>query len=344
MLRGPAALFVAWDHLVAIYLDQRQMTSELLQEVRRWVNGPFGLTQDFGWFGVCLFFLISGFVITHVSQRENPAEFAVKRLFRIFPALAVSVLLLGLLGNMLGLRHLSVGEIALATTLLNYFQVPQVVVNGAAWTLVVEVLFYLLTLTGMRLVSRPILWVSTELVVIAFVILTAREFGDRYFLFAATAAYVPYLIVGQLIYYAMWQRSLSPPLFLLFMLANTGVMLTGLMQIHPRFLSSAESYIPSVVMAVVVFLVTMQFNSRLRPNAISARLANYSYSIYLYHGILGTVVLDASVKLVGYLPALALAVMTIFVVCATSFRFVEQPSQAFARRIWRGSGRIPGIP
>ena len=36
-----------------------------------------------GWFGACLFLLISGFVITHVCLRAMAAEFALERELRI---------------------------------------------------------------------------------------------------------------------------------------------------------------------------------------------------------------------------------------------------------------------
>lgn len=43
--------------------------------------------------GVIVFFLVSGYIITHVLQPEQPLEFLIKRLFRIYPLYLVSVLL-----------------------------------------------------------------------------------------------------------------------------------------------------------------------------------------------------------------------------------------------------------
>ena len=43
--------------------------------------------------GVVVFFLVSGYIITHVLQTERTLEFLVKRIFRIYPLYIVAVLL-----------------------------------------------------------------------------------------------------------------------------------------------------------------------------------------------------------------------------------------------------------
>ena len=43
--------------------------------------------------GVVVFFLVSGYIITHVLQKERPLDFFIKRIFRIYPLLMAAVLL-----------------------------------------------------------------------------------------------------------------------------------------------------------------------------------------------------------------------------------------------------------
>jgi peptidoglycan/LPS O-acetylase OafA/YrhL len=45
-----------------------------------------------GAFGVVLFFLISGYVVTLALFRETPRQFAIRRFFRIYPAFTVALL------------------------------------------------------------------------------------------------------------------------------------------------------------------------------------------------------------------------------------------------------------
>lgn len=85
ILRGPAALLVMWDHLVGTYLDQSGQSWRLLELVRNYVTKPLAIIQDFGFFAVALFFLISGFIITYIAQRETALQFTVRRIFRIYP-------------------------------------------------------------------------------------------------------------------------------------------------------------------------------------------------------------------------------------------------------------------
>ena len=153
LLRGVACLLVVWDHLAGIWLDSAGKTWLPLTLVREYVTTPLAVIQDFGFFGVVLFFFVSGFIITHVAQRESQLAYVIKRLFRIYPPLVLSIIAiyvtelvyLHITGSLLeGAAIPSARSLFLAMTLTNYFTVPQVVINGVAWTLAIEVTFYAL--------------------------------------------------------------------------------------------------------------------------------------------------------------------------------------------------------
>lgn len=96
------------------------------------------------------------------------------------PPLIISILIAVLLD---GKSH-SVQEIMFSMTLLNYFFSPQNVVQGVAWTLVIEMLFYILILVTFPFVKKkPILAVIFEVLIIYLVIFFAREFGANFFSF-----------------------------------------------------------------------------------------------------------------------------------------------------------------
>src|SRR5208282_2429062 len=74
---------------------QRNRVSWLpAQLAERWIFEPLHLMTHGGAMAVALFFLVSGFVITYVAQRETRREFAIKRVLRIFPPLWLSIVLL----------------------------------------------------------------------------------------------------------------------------------------------------------------------------------------------------------------------------------------------------------
>ena len=75
-LRGVACLLVVYAHIIAAHSIKHGYDLTLVNWVSEYVTGPFGIIQNFGWFGVCLFFLISGYIITHTIRDENHLSFS----------------------------------------------------------------------------------------------------------------------------------------------------------------------------------------------------------------------------------------------------------------------------
>lgn len=92
-LRGPAALLVLYSHFVGRYLEGIGHTYGLKEWVDRIFVEPLVIVEDFGQLGVMIFFLLSGFIITHVAQRETLKRFLLRRAFRIYPAYWLVILL-----------------------------------------------------------------------------------------------------------------------------------------------------------------------------------------------------------------------------------------------------------
>jgi peptidoglycan/LPS O-acetylase OafA/YrhL len=81
LLQFIAVLLITWDHLVGAWSDWNQIAWIPLKHYTSiHINQPFGIIQDFGFIGVSLIFLTSGFLITHVAQSESRKEFGLKRL------------------------------------------------------------------------------------------------------------------------------------------------------------------------------------------------------------------------------------------------------------------------
>ncbi|GIM96217.1 acyltransferase [Paractinoplanes toevensis] len=147
-LRYLAALSVAVFHLVAGGEDGL---------VNLWgrpgadVFGVGYLIASYGWVGVPLFFMISGFVICMSSWNRSPAEYAVSRFVRLYPAFWACVLLTTLVTILhpdvfhpVGFRAL----LANLTMLQDPLGTPRV--DDVYWTLWLELKFYLLFLVVLR--------------------------------------------------------------------------------------------------------------------------------------------------------------------------------------------------
>jgi peptidoglycan/LPS O-acetylase OafA/YrhL len=352
-VRGLACLLVVWDHLVAIWADRHGLSFPPLTLIRQYFTTPLGIIQDFGYLGVVLFFFVSGFIITHVAQRESGVTFLIKRLFRIYPPFIVSIMIIMLFqtfyfyylpSNPGMARYLhyddvmsyrSWSDILAAMTLINYVRIPQNVVNGVAWTLVIEVVFYLACFFVLPLLRRrPLSAALILLVACLWIVHVARNHGAEFFLFAASVAYIPLLLIGQLTY-LVWSGRITAFWFSIGLLGNWAVFLYATLSIHSEFYPPENSYAISTLYAYGVFVLLLVLNERLRVPKLVQFYSNLSYSLYLYHGLIGYLVLAALYPLAGFTIALAATVLAVTGVSYCSWRYVELPSQHAARHLLR---------
>lgn len=326
-------LLVVYDHLGAIWPEGNGRSWVVNRVVRRWVSEPLGIIQDFGFLGVAVFFLISGFVITHVAQRETRRQFAVKRLLRIYPPLMVSILLIIAISFIQDTERLTIGQYAQTMTLANYFRVPTFIASGVAWTLVIEMLFYVGVFVTLPVLKKwPLLANGCLLGTCALVIVTAQSFGANYFLLAAAVAYVPYLLLGQLVY-LRWSRRISTVDYAVLTIATYLVLMLGVRRIHTAFLPADNSYMISAAFAFAIFVVALMFEESIRVPKMIAQTSEISYSLYLIHGAVGFFVLDELIGRIPFTAAIVVAFVIAFALSWLSHRYVERPSQRLARSL-----------
>jgi len=134
-LRGIAAVLVVFDHL----------TAHVLQHVRSDVYQVF----DPGLYGVCVFFLVSGYIVPASLERTGSVRrFWVSRMFRLYPLFLVAIASLFVL-NWAGLAGFRDANRTPVTSVLAHLLmlndllgVPDVI--NVLWTLSYEMVFYLL--------------------------------------------------------------------------------------------------------------------------------------------------------------------------------------------------------
>ncbi|WP_215114274.1 acyltransferase [Exiguobacterium sp. s70] len=133
-LRGLAALAVVIFHYTTRYNELYGYENKLSFELA------------YGHYGVQLFFIISGFVIFMTVQYiPTLKDFILKRAFRLYPAYVIAVVITFLIIKIFGLPGREVSNIeALAnlTMFQGFIGIPHV--DGAYWSLQIELTFYLL--------------------------------------------------------------------------------------------------------------------------------------------------------------------------------------------------------
>ena len=334
-LRGVACLLVVYAHIIAAHSIKHGYDLTLVNWVSEYVTGPFGIIQNFGWFGVCLFFLISGYIITHTIRDENHLSFFVKRIFRIYPAYFVAVLVTALVWRyQFGTEFFSWQEYLLGLSLSGIWPGQRVGTLGVEWTLIIEIRFYVLTLLLLSVYRRfPALAALAQLLISWWCIDNARSWDNTFFLFTVGMTYIPFLICGQLLYLVQTRRIGAVTFAALTGLALF-VAIEGMQTMHPRFLRPANSYMVTFAYCYAIFVACIFLADKIRTNPVTRYFENISYSLYIYHGaIAGLVLFLLPMPELPFTLSYGLAIAVACFVSWLSFRFIERPAQRLSRRI-----------
>ncbi|MCC6869949.1 MAG: acyltransferase [Burkholderiales bacterium] len=356
LIRAIAALLVAWDHLFNVWPQRNGIELHAVGFVERWVLAPLALMQHGGAFAVALFFMVSGFIIVAVGVRESGRTFAIRRALRIYPPLWVSCILL-LVAFPLAIAATGSADllnyeiakviakddpwpsIALALSLANYL-VGTPAVNGVAWTLVIEVLFYVCVLALLPLLrARPRVAIGVAFGALGVLHMVAKSHWVV-FLLAVNGTYVTFLFLGTLVYLRHAQR-IGNAFFATMTALFWGLFILGVERHVAQPPWTVTDYGVSYALAWLVFVALLLVDRHLRVGPVLGFYSRISYSFYLNHGGLGFVALALLVPSFGYPLAVAITLVLVTAVSALSYRFVELPAQRLARRLTARRG-APG--
>ena len=321
-LRGLAALAVVLFHYTTHF-------SELYQPGQSQL-----LSAPYGYLGVNLFFIISGFVIFMTLERTaQPMDFVVSRFSRLFPNFWFAIVLTFAVTHWLGLpgKLVAIGP-ALANFIMihSFFGVPHV--DGVYWTLEVELLFYIgmFTLYRLRWLDE-IHWVLLGFLALRLLyVVMAKGFGIDLPWIAfrlLILQYIPWFTVGICIYQLTRQRRVQ---------ADAWPLATAAAAVLTLVI--AESVVMGVLAVLFGLLVYAAALGKLRVlNAgLFLWLGSITYPLYLIHENIGW-----SIQLQALAHGISLEVATVFVLAlslatATAMtRWVEQPALRAIRTRYR---------
>ena len=322
-LRGLAALSVMAFHYTTKY-------DELFQ-----FSGTPPFNASWGYLGVNLFFVISGFVIFMTLERTQRAmDFVVSRASRLYPAYWAAILLTLCITHVLGLPG---KEVTWQVAVLNFlmfqglFSIPPV--DGVYWTLLVELLFYALALTlYLTQQMHHVLRALCVLLCLRLIYWGFAEFAHidlpwriRELLILDFIAFFSLGIIA----YRMVRNSGR---------SNRGEWLTGAFAI--LVLCVTESLMLASVGLACFFAVWLAALGRLA--LLRSRLLTWfgliSYPLYLLHENIGWAILR-QLQFRGWTPSEAIAITSLVVIAiaAALSRSVERPAMGWIRRKYRRS-------
>lgn len=335
-LRGLAALLVVWQHAGEIFVKfpSVQEKGTLLADVAHFA--------DFGRIGVICFFLISGFIIPcslKFGVSGSLKKFAIRRFFRLYPAYWLSIGAAVLTSAVVWGVHPPYSTLLANLTMLQTF-LGEPHIQGLYWTLQIELVFYVVCVLAF---SAGILHTRNGLIgliVAAFGLFIAVHALGRVVpsikQIEKEILYMPYLLsimfLGALMRHV--HDSGKPMLRSGFVLAGValcfgfpiGVMALG--SVGVNLVPEPNRFGISHTMGFVVFSAGLAWLMR-APRAL-LWLGTISYSIYLLHPIVLSIIRKFAVEYSEYLPHLSVFIiltMLISIVLATLvYYLVEKPA------------------
>ena len=321
-VRFLAALYVVVFHLSAGDRSSWQVPS-------RELFGPLFHVASYGWLGVELFFMISGFVICLSSWGKTFRQFAVSRVVRLYPAYWFCVLLTTgvVLADPSRAHALSWSQVLENLTMTeSWARAP--LVDPSYWTLAVELSFYLLV--AVALVSRGFTYqrVVVFCAVWLAVSLLDSVIRSSWFSFVVLPLYAPCFIAGMVLY--LMHRFGARRLLWVLLACSWGCAMYRLDSRtagqHPSGVTL--SYWVSAAMVTAFFAVlTLIALGRLR--MIRGRwlvtAGALTYPIYLVHQQIGETIIMSLDQSVPPWMLLAIVSVLILVLAWLVQRFVERP-------------------
>lgn len=287
-LRAIALCMILYDHLGGLFNPG--------WIVKRYVDFffavPLNIIQDFGAFGVSLFFLISGFLFTYNGNHQNEGRKTLKKVMKIYSGCLLSFLEFYLLQRIVWCvketywSQFSLRQWIESMTLVGYFTGSGEVINGTTWFLIPLFMFYVLRIgyTWMQekvKVRWNVLILEAVLAVIMLLLKVLKLSVSSWLIFV----YMPVsgLILGE-IFRDDTQVSILEELVLQFV---NYISMTIWFWVFARQYHDSSPYFVSFIYSIALVVLFALLNDKFKKNKAVSFLCRISLSVYLVHMTFG---------------------------------------------------------
>lgn len=307
-------------------------------------------TLGIGNFGVDIFFVISGFIISYVANRDA-RDFFVRRLFRIIPLYWLGTLVIAGAALVLpsSLHHPMRGlDDLLCSLLFIPYQSPNGFVQPVlflGWTLNYEMFFYLLFAAALWIWRRH--HVAVVLTMIGALVLLGAvcRFESTQLQFWTSPIMLEFCF--GILLFEIWRRGRIPTMpAAALVIALIPMLALGVLEGHGvtggRFLAFG-------IPAFLVVMLVLAAEGRFAVPALLLMIGDASYSLYLFHPYVVGAIYKAfaspsgdglALELLLIVSAVALAVA----VALLCYRFVERPGNVWLRAKYEAGAGSRGHP
>jgi peptidoglycan/LPS O-acetylase OafA/YrhL len=343
-IRGLAILLVLVYHVTRLYFP---------------ADGPIWIRQLllFGWCGVDLFFVLSGFLIGGIllDTRRSPTAvktFYGRRVCRIVPLYFVVVIAMAI-GDRLAPSTLTVNRDVPWIAYGLYLQNVWMALHGhfgmqglaVTWSLALEEQFYLFLPLALRLFPPsfiPALIAPVMVGAVAFRLLAMfwHDASSAYVLLPARADALMLGVLGAwLVRQPHWRARLRvAPLGWAALAGTVGTILLALHApnpFHPQNVTVGYTWIGMTAVTVILLTVTQHDHrvSRLFRAGWLGHWGIIAYGVYLFHWPIMWLLHESGMRPRSLQPVLAIA--TTYALARLSWQWLEQPLIAWGHRTFR---------
>lgn len=289
---------------------------------------------EFGYLGVPIFFIVSGFVIALSAEGRSPGKFVISRLVRLYPSYWAGIAFTVIVVLITGSGHYGLTRILANLTMLNdYFNIQNL--DDVYWTLQVELKFYgcvyLLLLLGIFQKFR--IWLSFwTLAAIAFVIL-----GDVPFMgWFINPGYSCYFIAG-VGFFLIGKE--GPNLY------NGAVVLVAMVLSAIMAFRQTSEFIPEpehwersvssglVVLSFAFFALLALGRLNIQKSGAFVVLGGMTYPLYLIHARAGKAIIDQLGSRVSEWVSVVLVILLMLLFSYLIHVFVEKKISPHLKKV-----------
>lgn len=291
--------FVAALSVVLFHYTFRGYASENYSPI------PFlelGRVTRYGYLGVELFFLISGYVVLLSAQGKTVRQFLLSRVTRLYPAFWVACTLTFIVERIWGpgpadahmspALHAGIGQYAYNLTMLHDFLDVRPL-DGSYWSLTVEIAFYVLVslLIAYRLLPHLnlclLLWLGTTL-------LPGITHSGSFYVTLFFPDFAPYFVAGMLFFLLQQPQGRSWQRYALLAFAYVLAVRAAIIQAYQMSAAFDAAVSPVVAVGAITLFFGLFYAITSRRLQFSfawlARLGTLTYPLYLLHSNIGFII------------------------------------------------------
>lgn len=349
LLRFAAAFFVLTSHYFADFLLPQSGAVVIGHQIGDLARpAPFTSIASYGWLGVEIFFVMSGYVIAMSAMASSAKTFAAKRFWRLWPTafLCATITFLAIIASGFWSDTLWLEWLRSATLYPLGRQI-----DGVYWTLGVEIVFY--TLAGLTIVISQrkdrILWLGTLIGGISLashILIPSIAFSGTRITILLNLPFGAFFALGIALYHAHNRISLRLAIWSIPIWLATCIYVVGLRALDrfsnlPFAITQGEAIIIFLSGALVVACAPFiqPFLARWLSVRLTALMGLMTYPLYLLHQTVGAIVIGALMR--AGLSYYAATLITIFCMLSLSWAIVaiaEPKMRQLCKVVFRKSG------